>query len=65
MNLHDLIEKTRTYQRFDGKYDITSDNLVSLVDLARKSASAANRQPLKYILVTDPAEREAIYPCLA
>ena len=65
MNLHDLIENTRTYRRFDGKYDITSDTLVSLVDLARKSASAANRQPLKYILVTDPAEREAIYPCLA
>lgn len=65
MNFHDLIEKTRTYRRFDGKHEITADTLASLVDLARLSASGANRQPLKYILVTDPAEREAIYPCLA
>lgn len=65
MNFHDLIEKTRTYRRFDGKHEITADTLASLVDLARLSASGANRQPLKYILVTDPVQRETLYPCLA
>ena len=65
MNLHELIEKTRTYRRFDGQHNVTPDTLASLVDLARLSASGANRQPLKYILVTDPAQREAVYPCLA
>ncbi len=65
MNFHDLIEKTRTYRRFDGKHEITADTLATLVDLARLSASGANRQPLKYMLVTDPAQRETLYPCLA
>jgi nitroreductase len=65
MDLRQLIEKTRTYRRFDEKHDITADTLASLVDLARLSASAANRQPLKYILVTDPEKRAAVYPCLA
>lgn len=65
MNLQNLIEKTRTYRRFDGNHEISADTLASLVDLARMSASGANRQPLKYILVTDPAQREILYPCLA
>jgi nitroreductase len=65
MNLKQLIEKNRTYRRFDESHVITPDTLVSLVDLARLSASGANRQPLKYILVTDPSQRAAVYPCLA
>jgi nitroreductase len=65
MNIRQLIEKNRTYRRFDETHEITTDTLVSLVDLARLSASGANRQPLKYILVTDPQQRAAVYPCLA
>jgi nitroreductase len=65
MNLHDLIEKTRTFRRFDGNHEVSADTLASLVNLARLSASGANRQPLKYIIVTDPARREVVYPCLA
>jgi nitroreductase len=65
MNLHQLIEKTRTCRRFDSTHAISADTLASLVDLARLSASGANRQPLKYILVTEPSQREALYPCLA
>lgn len=65
MNLYQLIEKTRTYRRFDSTHAVSPDTLVSLVDLARLSASGANRQPLKYILVTEPSQREIIYPCLA
>lgn len=65
MNLLQLIEKTRTFRRFDSAHPITPDTLVNLVDLARHSASAANRQPLKYILVTETGQCEALYPCLA
>jgi nitroreductase len=65
MDLRQLIEKTRTVRRFDESHTVTSETLVSLVDLARLSASGANRQPLKYILVTEPAQRELVYPCLA
>ncbi len=65
MNLRQLIEKNRTIRRFDESHTISSETLVSLVDLARLSASGANRQPLKYILVTEPGQRELVFPCLA
>jgi nitroreductase len=65
MDLRQLIEKTRTVRRFDESHTVSSETLVSLVDLARLSASGANRQPLKYILVTEPAQRELVFPCLA
>ncbi len=65
MNLRQLIEKTRTYRRFDEKQTIDTKTLVSLVDLARLSASGANRQPLKYILVNDPSQCATVYSCLA
>jgi nitroreductase len=65
MNVRQLVELTRTCRRFDEKHAVSTDTLASLVDLARLSASAANRQPLKYILVTDPAVRETVFPCLA
>lgn len=41
------------------------DSLKQLVDLGRLSASAANRQPLKYILSGDPVTNEKIFSCLA
>lgn len=65
MNLRQLIEKNRTVRRFDESHTVSAETLVSLVDLARLSASGANRQPLKYILVTEPDRRELVYPCLA
>lgn len=65
MDIRQLIENTRTYRRFDEKHKISADTLASLVDLARLSASAANRQPLKYILVTEPEKCAAVYQCLA
>ena len=39
--------------------------LLNLVDLARLSASAANRQPLKYLLFNKPEDCERIFPLLA
>ncbi len=35
------------------------------MNLARLSASAANLQPLKYLLANDPKQNEAIFSCLA
>jgi len=65
MNLRQLIEKNRTYRRFDESYEITPDLISELIDLARLSGSAANRQPLKYIVVTSVEARARLYPCLA
>jgi len=48
--IKDLIKKNRTYRRYYEDFEIKRNVLEELVDLARLSASAANRQPLKYIL---------------
>jgi len=64
-NLRDLVLRNRSYRRFDESYRLERDTLVKLVALARCTASAANRQPLKYILSADPETNERIFPCLA
>jgi nitroreductase len=65
MNLKDLILKTRSCRRFDESHQISSGTLESFIDLARLSASGANRQPLKYLIYNTPAECERIFPYLA
>jgi len=61
----DLVKKTRSCRRFRQDRPIAPATLESLVDLGRLSASAANRQPLKYILSCDPAVNAQIFQCLA
>jgi nitroreductase len=63
--LKDLIRKNRSYRRFHEATAISEDTLRELVDLARLSASASNKQPLKYVLSCDPARNGMIFPCLA
>ncbi|MEW6250934.1 MAG: nitroreductase family protein [Planctomycetota bacterium] len=63
--LRELIERNRSYRRFDERVALERRTLEELVDLARLSASGANRQPLKFILSCDPARNAAIFPCLA
>jgi nitroreductase len=65
MDLKDLIFKTRSCRRFDESYHINYETLESLVDLARVSASGANRQPLKYLIYNTPIDCERIFPYLA
>jgi nitroreductase len=65
MNLKNLILKTRSYRRFEESHQINSATLESLIDLARLSASGANRQPLKYLIFNTPKECERIFPYLA
>ena len=64
MQLKDLIFKTRSYRRFDESHSIDYHSLECLVDLARLSASGANRQPLKYLLYNTPEDCERIFPYL-
>ena len=63
--LRDLILRNRSYRRFHQEVPISLDDLKELVDLARQSASAANRQPLKYILSYQPEMNARIFPYLA
>ena len=62
--LKDLVLRNRSYRRFDQGTAIDPDTLRQLVDLARLSASASNKQPLKFYLVCDPATNALIFPNL-
>jgi nitroreductase len=62
--IKDLVLKTRSYRRFHQEVGIELETLKDLVDLARCSASGANRQPLKYMLSCDPKENAGIFPHL-
>lgn len=61
----DLVLKNRSYRRFDQSHAIGLVTLRELVDLARCTPSAANRQPLKYVLVNEPARNAAVFKHLA
>ncbi|MBZ4658727.1 MAG: nitroreductase family protein [Desulfacinum sp.] len=65
MTFRELVIQNRSYRRFDETHAVARDTLVELVDLARMTASAANRQPLKYILSADPETNARIFPTLA
>jgi nitroreductase len=62
--LRDLVLKTRSYRRFYQDVAISQETLRDMVDLARLAASAGNKQPLKYILSSDPQKNALIFPHL-
>ncbi len=61
----DLIRRNRSYRRFYQNYSVDGKILEELVNLARLSPSAANLQPLKYILATNSEINAQIFSCLA
>ncbi len=62
--IKDLIAKNRSYRRFFQAESIEPQTLKELVELARLSASAANFQPLKYILSCDKKKNASIFEYL-
>jgi len=63
--LKELVSKNRSYRRFYQDVAIELNTLRELIDLARLTASAANLQPLKYILSCNPEKNASIFQCLA
>ncbi len=63
--LIDLIKRNRSYRRFDESKRIDREELVELIDLARLSPSAANRQPLKYYLSYSDDNNNLIFSTLS
>jgi nitroreductase len=63
--MRDLVLKNRSYRRFYQETPVGIETLKELVDLARLSASAANRQPLKYVLCCDPRRNALVFTSLA
>ena len=55
------IKKSRTVRRFVGDRPVSRDILTALVEGARYSPSAVNAQRLRFRIVNDPQEAEAVY----
>jgi nitroreductase len=62
--IEELIKKNRSCRRFHQDHKIALETLTAFVNLARLSASAANLQPLKYIISCDSEKNAEIFPCL-
>ena len=57
----DLVIKTRSIRRYDESVKVNEATLRDMVDLARLSPSSANLQPLKYKLVTENSQVQAVF----
>lgn len=64
-NIRELVEKNRSYRRFDQSAGITTAQLEKWIELARFSASGRNMQPLKYALSTGKVLNDQIFSHLA
>lgn len=63
--IDELVKGNRSYRRFHQGTPVSMETLQGLVNLARLSASAANLQPLKYLLSWEPRRNADIFSCLA
>ncbi|PID74878.1 MAG: nitroreductase [Desulfobacterales bacterium] len=63
-SFEDLVKKNRSCRRFDNSYKLDRDTVEKLVGLTRYCASAANNQPLKYAICTEPDKTRQICGCL-
>lgn len=62
--IEELIKKNRSVRRFYNAEPVSIDTLRWLINLARLSPSAANLQPLKYLISHVPEKNGKIFPCL-
>ena len=63
--LYDLVEKNRSYRRFDEGFEISEETLRKLCAFARITPSGANRQFFKFRLTPSGEECRRVYETLA
>lgn len=62
--LKQLIHDSRTVRRFQEDKTVDLTTLRNLVELTRYCPSGRNAQPLRYIIINIPEEREKVFPLL-
>ncbi|KJR42643.1 nitroreductase family protein [Candidatus Magnetoovum chiemensis] len=62
--LKDLIKLTRSTRRFYEDAPISKETLLDIIDIARLTPSAANLQPLRYIISNVKDKNDKIFDCL-
>lgn len=60
-----LIRETRSFRRFDAKREITMSELRAMIESARCSGSAANRQRIRFALVCDKPTCDELFSNVA
>lgn len=58
--LLELLESNRSYRRFDSSVQLSEEEIRSWIEALRYTASAKNAQPLKYRIVADKAQVDAV-----
>jgi nitroreductase len=61
VSFSDLVQRNRSYRRFDENRPIDRETLIEFVDLARHTPSAANRQPLKFMISWQPEDNARVF----
>lgn len=61
MDINDIILSRRTIRKFSQK-PLTNEQLIKYVNTARVAPSAANLQPLKYVIVSTPDMADKMFP---
>jgi nitroreductase len=64
MKLIELVQKSRSYRRFDQSYVIDGETLRDLIQLAQYSPTGNNLQPLRFWLSNTPKMNAQIFPHL-
>ncbi len=62
--LRQLMREARTVRRFKEDKIVETSTLRNLVELTRFCPSGRNAQPLRYLLINSPEDREKIFPLL-
>jgi nitroreductase len=65
MDFKEMVKKNRSYRRFYEDYKVSIETLKELAGLTRFTPSAANRQPLRFILSNSPEKNALIFRNLA
>ncbi len=63
MNIHELIASRRSIRQFQAK-PVSRAVLEQVVEAGRLAPSAANLQPLVFVVVDDPQTKARVFPCL-
>ena len=59
--LKDLVLKNRSYRKFHTDKKVSENTLKELIDLVRITPSSKNRQPLKYLLLTEQKDADFVF----
>jgi nitroreductase len=62
--LINLVQKNRSYRRFDHSYKIQGESLKTLIGLARFTPSSGNLQPLKYLPIHEGEQTDTVFRLL-